>query len=62
MTLEYHPKYIARLAKVYLEKHEAFGYDAAVLWWMSFIPDDLKPPVHEQIVALTSQQKGDTNK
>lgn len=53
----YHPKYAARLAKVYLDKHEAFGFETAAAWWESFVPEELKVGVRKRVIAITSKKE-----
>lgn len=51
---KYHPKYVQRLATVYMDKHRDFGYDVAVLWYHQFVPHDLKEAVKLQVHQLVA--------
>ena len=62
-AVEFHPKYINRLAAVYLEKFHKFGYDAALLWYQGFVPEEIQGSVRDVIkLKVEEEQKGGSTK
>ena len=51
---KYHPRYVERLATVYLDKHRSQGYDAALLWYHNFVPYELKEAVKQRVHQLVA--------
>jgi len=54
-------KYLQRLARVYLDKYETYGFDTAQLWYNGFLNDDLrgaiKPYVEAEILERLNNRK-----
>lgn len=48
--MTYDPKYLDRLALVYIQKHETLGYKEARKWYNEFLTRELRELVHPRIV------------
>lgn len=51
-----HPKYLARLSKVYIEKYRTAGEQEAKRWYYEFVPIEFQAGVSAAVhAAITSE-------
>jgi len=59
-STKWHPKYLKRLALVYLDKYDTLGYIEATTWYKGFLNHELREqvrPVVQQLVEERSKKK-----
>lgn len=63
--MRYEVKYLERLASVYMDQYDLFGYEAAQEWFKGFLTDDLqdliRPYITEEVQRRPKENKNDTD-
>lgn len=60
MLIEYHPKLVERLARVYLDRYNSHGFDAAAHWYHLFLPTDWQEKVRDAVRQVSSTAPSST--
>lgn len=61
MIVENHPKYLRRLAEVYMDKYDAKGFPVAREWFDSFLTEELRVRIRPYIKEIVAERERGKN-